>query len=257
MDRFSPTVIAMEAADYSYIPEQLRGNIKRLHDLGAPSSTYAFLCQLVEAVEKGDLLAPTAVAVLDSLEAFLTRRALCGIEPTGLHAVFKGMWTELAKDKGLSVASFKKAIKQRTTVSWPTDEDLERAIRTGDLYNRRICRFVLSEFEREEHGETPEDGFWIEHILPATHSPHWGTLFTEEQHARLRNTFANLIPLTAAMNNNGGQNAFDKKKEAFRNSIFSTARAIAADFDQWTPERMGKRADRLSLWAAGRWPSGA
>jgi hypothetical protein len=44
-----------------------------------------------------------AAGVLDVVEAFLVRRAIVGHEPTGLHAVFKRLWADLAGD--VSVAS--------------------------------------------------------------------------------------------------------------------------------------------------------
>ncbi|MBX3495583.1 MAG: DUF262 domain-containing protein [Parvibaculum sp.] len=256
MERFAPTVILLEKGTaLDPLPTTLLPYLKRLHKLGAPSSIYAFVCQLVDSVNREEFDESLASEVLLVIESFLARRAICGIEPTGLHAVFKGLWQDLrAKAGGVTPASIKETIKQKTTVSWPSDSELEEAVRNGDLYNRKICRFVLSSYEGDLQGESPQDEFEIEHILPQAHAAAWRQYFSDEEHDKYRHTFANLIPLTSKMNNVGGRNPFDAKRSAFEDSIFATARAVAREYTEWTPEAIERRATVLADWATNKWP---
>ena len=72
----------------------VRDAFLRLHEANAPTSTYPFLMQLSNAARDGSIDADRTVAVLSLIESFLVRRAICGHEPTGLHAVFKRLWTD-------------------------------------------------------------------------------------------------------------------------------------------------------------------
>ncbi|WP_210168638.1 DUF262 domain-containing protein [Rhizobium sp. Leaf383] len=253
MDRFAPTIIALEKGLTESLPNELRQNILRLHRLGAPSSIYSFVCLVSDAASSGRLEVTTAREMLDVIEAFLARRAICGHEPTGLHAVFKGLWPELAKEGDLSATGVSKSIRKRPTIAWPSDQEFEHALRFGDLYSRKVCRYVLSEFELSEHGETPSDSFWIEHIMPQKLTDEWAGLYSEDQHKSSLNTFANLIPLTSKMNNDEGQNAFQLKRVAYKDSIFSTARSLALQFETWSLDDLNTRANRIVEWSLHRW----
>ncbi len=123
-------------------PVELRTCLDRLHRLGKPSSIYSFIMKLVCAVKDKDINASTAVQIIDVIECFLFRRAICGIEPTGLHAVFKTLWSELTEDPdalGLTPEATYNAISGKPTIAWPSDEEFERHIRKGNLYNRKNC----------------------------------------------------------------------------------------------------------------------
>ncbi|MFN7984945.1 MAG: DUF262 domain-containing protein [Vicinamibacterales bacterium] len=86
-------------SDLDAAPEvQIR--LDRIYRLGRPSSIFAFLIRLSSAVKEGEVSPQVAASAIDVLESFLFRRAICGIEPTGLHAVFKGLWVELTQGDG-------------------------------------------------------------------------------------------------------------------------------------------------------------
>lgn len=141
----------------------------------------------------------------------------------------------------------------KPTIQWPKDHDFFEAIKYSEIYNRRICKYIIRQYENEINVETPKDDFWIEHILPFNQSEKWLDFFTKEEWELYRNTLANLIPLTSEMNGSEGQNLFEQKRKSYENSIFSTARHISKIYTAWTPNSVEDRATHLGEWALGRW----
>jgi hypothetical protein len=242
------------------LPPELQACLDRVHRLGKPSSTYAFIMRLVLAVKGREVETVVAVKVLDVIECFLFRRAICGIEPTGLHAVFKGLWSDLTEDEDenedvskITPDAVHAAISARPTVDWPSDAEFESAIKEGDLYNRKVVKYALREFEVSREGETPEDDFQIEHIVPQTSTEHWLQVF-DGRYEELVNTWANLVPITGRMNVQAGQEPYETKREEYSNSIFATTREIAEDYVSWSPVEVEERAAKIVKWAKTRWP---
>jgi hypothetical protein len=262
MERYVPAFLAVEAGQKDPDSgEELNNGVNRIHRLGKPSSTYAFILRLVSAVRAEEIPENVAVEILGVIEDFLFRRAPCGVEPTGLHAVFKGLWGELTESSAetpdppdVSAQSVREAISGRATVTWPDDIAFEEAIRTGNLYARKAADFALREYESSRPGESPIDGFQKEHICPKTPTPEWESVFGESYDS-LVNTWANLVPLTERMNPALGQKSYAVKKCEYEGSVFACARELADNYEEWTPENVNARADELVTWALERWPT--
>lgn len=257
MRRYTGCFLALELDKRDLtLPDELCVRLTRLHKMGHPSSIYAFVMRLASAVSDSALDSATAAEVLDVIECFLFRRAICGIEPTGLHAVFKGLWPELDEGEGapgVSAQTVREAISSKPTVAWPSNEEFAKAIQTGDLYHRKIVKYALREYEVSAEGESPLDDFQVEHICPQELTPSWDSLFGE-RHKELLHTWANMIPLTGRMNINSGQDDFEIKQREYENSIFATARGIASEYVSWTPVEVEARAAKIAAWAMNRWP---
>lgn len=221
LDKFSSTLFALERGEILQdIPKVLSKNLVQLHKSNSPSSIYPYVFHSIQAAKNGSQDIEEIRKTFDMIESFLVRRAACGIEPTGLHAVFKGMWQEIleTKENGgkVTARAVRAQIEKRTTVSWPSDERFSDAIQSDDLYRRRICKYIVAQQELASAGESPADDFWIEHVLPNKyHQGNWGTDFSEEQHKELRDTIGNLIPLTSEMNQSESQNPYEKKETSF------------------------------------------
>ena len=89
-----------------------------------------------------------AVSALDTIEWFLFRRAVSGIEPTGLHAVFKSLWSDLVGDEPISDAlltpdKIRQVIVGKPTIKWPSNLEFRSAIEEGELYRRKIAPYVI------------------------------------------------------------------------------------------------------------------
>jgi hypothetical protein len=234
------------------LPTPTASLLENLHFAGVPSSTYPFLMQISQAVTADSIPEKHANESLRVIESFLVRRAVCGQEPTGLHAVFKRLWADCdGKPDGAKVTA---AIRRHKTVMWPTDDAFKQAITSRPLYGAAITPYFLREYNRSLGGDQPAAIPWIEHILPVAPAQEWFKVFTKEQHEALRDCLANLIPLSKEMNAGLGNKAYpDKQKKYKDDSMFKSARELAQNYAEWTPGTLGARAHSLAKWAIERW----
>ena len=223
-----------------------------LHAAGAPSSTYPFLMQLSNALKQGIVSVKDGLEVLAVIESFLVRRAICGHEPTGLHAVFKKLWDDC--DRKPTKRSVVERIREHKTVVWPDAEDVKRAVQQRPLYGSGITKYLLLENDRSHGGDQPSNVPWIEHILPEKPVADWFDHFTKEEHEILKDRLANLIPLSQEMNIELSNDRYEVKRESYENdSMFKSARKLAQANSNWTPAAIAKRGQQLAEWAVTRW----
>lgn len=244
---------AIHDGRYEKLDEPLRTRVKRLNDLNRPSSVYPYVMQLLTSTAEGDTTLTNAAACLDVVEAFLVRRGITGLEPTGLHAVFKRLWS----NAGDNAAAVRESIVSKTVV-YPSDEVVKEAIRTGDLYHRRICRYVIEEFERAismvDVLETLPR-ITIDHILPQSYQGTWRDSFSKEEHESLVHTWGNLVPLSSPGNSMKGTKGWAGAKALLElETVFSTTKQIYATHTDWTPKDIRARNRELAEWAVTRWP---
>ena len=226
---------------------------RRLWELGAPGTTYPFLMQLSEAVKEEILEEPPCANALSVIESFLVRRALCGHEPTGLHAVFKRLWGDTGGKPDRE--SVKAAIRKHRTVVWPSEDDVRDAVGSRSLDKATMTKFVILEYDRSLGGDAPGEVPWIEHILPESPRDEWYESFPKEEASEMRHLLANLIPLSAKMNQELSNRAYAEKKGKYReDSMFKSARKLAEDYDEWTPATLAERSAILAEWVIQRWP---
>ncbi|MFZ5843058.1 MAG: HNH endonuclease family protein [Pseudomonadota bacterium] len=261
-----PQVIIDELAEYqdAFIDIKCGSNISgndsefsdalyKLYETGLPSSTYPFLMQLCKAAKVGAVDLTSATAVIKVIESFLVRRAVCGHEPTGLHAVFKKLWSDCSGS--ISAERVAKEIAKHKTVVWPSNEEVKAAIVSRSLDGAGITRYFILEYDRSLKGDIPRNVPWIEHILPENPDDEWFTVFTAEQHKELKGRLANLIPLSGEMNRSLGNSAYSKKRTRYlEDSMFKSARVFASENDAWNPVALERRSQELADWAVSRWP---
>lgn len=244
---------AIASGDLQPLHVQLRPYVRRLYALGSPSVIYPYVMQLVTATASGEVPIPSATTCLSIVESFLVRRAVSGLEPTGLHAVFKRLWDSA----GAEPAELRSTIVS-TTIAFPNDERFAHEIDTGNLYARNICKYVLSEYERHFTAGDVLDVFppmTIDHVMPQSREGDWATLVSVEDHARWLNTWANLVPLSSPANSSkGSRNWAEAKVRLQRDTVFSTTSHLYHDYSEWTPETISQRSELLQSWALTRWP---
>jgi hypothetical protein len=227
--------------------------VRRCSRYGAPSSALPFLMQVHNAVFEGDLTADVGRRLFELTEAFLVRRAVCGVEPTGLHAVFKDLWIKVKDSPNPS--SVAKIIQESSTVFWPKDNVFSESILSRPIYGSRVTPFILIEYNASLGGDIPAEKIEIEHILPQKPKSGDYTEFSVEQRADLLHTLANLLPLSTSMNPELGNKDFAKKREVYqRDSMFKSVRDFGKRYKVWTPKTMKARAEELKAWALSRWP---
>ncbi len=260
LQELQPDFIASSTGDCrSEIADSIKPSLGRLNSLKSPSSTYPFVMHVSYAARTNEIPSSTAVGLLSLLEAFLTRRAICGLEPTGLHAVFKGLWQEL-EGQGDLVLAMESKIRERATVQWPSDNDLKAAVLRRPLYGVRITPFVLREYDLSLGGDPIQEPFEIEHILPQNpaSTSTWADDFDSEQRRALTNTLGNLTLVSRSMNAGVSNDDFASKRTRYLDDAKAKAtREIGKKYQHWTPDTIAERAQVLADWATARWPDHA
>jgi hypothetical protein len=206
-------------------------------------------------LENKEISEDLCVKLLYFTESFLVRRSLLKIEPTGLHSLYKGLWSSINSDP--SVKKYIEEIEKRSTIKRPTDEEVTTAVKTLSIGKSKICNYLLVEYDKSLPGDNPSGNPSIEHILPDTYpkTGPWVERFTETEHKNLKDTFANLIPLTSPLNSSLQRSSYEiKSKRYIDESMFKTPRRIATAYKEWTLESLHKRAEKLASWVIQRWP---
>ena len=257
LGQFVPEYNALSAgADYPTTPE-IRKWVERLARMPAPRVTYAFLIQLLKAQSSGRLGASATVKCLRIVESFLVRRAFSGREPTGLHAVFKGLWRKNGGDPASLVSDL-----QTRTIDFPDDAQLRRDISSKPLYGRRLDGYVLSELEIAAHRTNPItreqlDAITVDHLAPQSLKGAWVDEFPDdnEERQRLLGLLGNLVPLSQSDNSTKGTADWEEARGRLRNeTIYRTTREVLDRYATWGPEQIVERTASLAEQAVLRWP---
>jgi hypothetical protein len=242
----------------------LNAQVNNLVRVGLPTMMFSFVMKVLNETRLGRLPESTTCECLKYVESFIVRRGAFGLEPSGLHAAFKGMWSEIesASEKAIAAGKppvglakgFVDSINKRATVKWPNRSEFETSLRDRDLYGSKITRYLLIEYNRSLPGDsTGVNGVEIEHILPQSMSTAWHADFTSDQHRQFLNRLGNLTLLTEPMNKDVSNGGYSKKRETYNGSKYAMTRKIAAENSAWTPIEIANRAEELIAWAVERW----
>jgi hypothetical protein len=230
--------------------------VMNLHLMSLPAAAYPFVMRVLLEAKSGNLSEETGVKVLHEVESFLVRRAICSIEPTGLHAVFKGMWSAL---EGLvNGASVKAHLSNIKTVEYPSNEKVSKHLKEP-LYGKGIAKYFVWEHDKSLGGDSHSKAdfnsrFWIEHVLPQVLPKSGWEAFEPKAHGQLVHLAGNLIPLTDKMNAEVGQLPYkEKKTKISEQSKYISARNLTREHNAWTPELLKNRTETLIAWALQRW----
>lgn len=249
---FQDLVFGLNESGFGRTLEQ---SVMNLHLMSLPSAAYPFAMKVLLEVKAGNMEEQSAVEVLHELESFLVKRAICSIEPTGLHAVFKGLW--LALDGQMSGTALKEHLANIKTVEYPNVEKVRERL-DAPLYGKGIAKYFIWEYDRSLGGDMHnkqdfKERLWIEHVLPQALPKKGWEAFDSKTHHRVVHQAGNLIPLTKDMNKDVAQHPYkDKKAKIKERSTYKSARDFT-NHEEWTPELLAKRTEQLKAWAIKRW----
>lgn len=245
---------AIHSGRLDQVETELAEYVRRLVDMNRPGSTYPYIMQLLTTVSGGDCNSNDAIECLRILESFLVRRGLLGIEPTGLHAVFKRLWKEAAADP----EQVRKSITS-STVQFPGDAAVSNAITSGNLYSRKIKNYVMLEYERDVTSGDLVSVFppmTVDHVMPQNYTDDWSKYVSREDHKALVNTWGNLVPLSREANSTKAVKSWSAARAELQSeTVFSTTKRIYMDHEIWDAQSIRARSERISEWALARWPS--
>jgi hypothetical protein len=233
--------------------ENLWTAISRFYRMPAPSSFYPYGMKLLSAVTKAEVAEKDAEQCLSIIECFLVRRAFLGLEPTGLHAVFKSLWKKAGGDPGSVPDNL-----ETNTIEFPNDERFKERIIEGDLYHRKLRNYVLLEYERsfEKGDPLPEaSDISADHVMPQSRQGDWKKTISEDDYNELLHTWANLVPMSGKANSEKGTASWAESQEMYKKgSNFKSTKDVALNNEKWTAIEIRARAEVLSEWALQRWP---
>ena len=117
---------------------------------------------------------------------------------------------------------------------------------------KRVVRYILQSMENHMRKTlTPNPS--IEHILPFSEQAagdHWPAFSAEERESYARR-LGNYCLLTENDNEKCGHKPYDKKKPIYNRSVFLTANRWV--YDEWTPEHLLDRQERMAELAVEIW----
>ncbi len=255
LDQYSNSYLALTGAiDASTVfGKDVGRQIKKLIELKQPSSTYPFLMKALRELEDGNISKSDVIGCMETVESFLVRRAICGIEPTGLLVMFRTMWASC--DGHPNAEKISKSISKRTTVEWPSDSRVRESVLTRPIYGTIIAKYLVVEYDRSLGMDHPEiDDFTLEHVMPKSYCDEWADIFDKSSHNKCKNLWSNLIPLSSSMNNFVDQDIYEKKKVYFsKESMFISTREFGSKYQTWDENTMDSRSEELATWAIKRW----
>lgn len=224
-----------------------------LSRMRAPTVTFPYLFSLHSAVVSGEVEGKSGARAARIVESFLFRRAVSGMEPTGLHAVFKGLWASAGAD-----IEKVRSLLETKTIKFPGDVDFATAIRTAPMYFRKIRNFAVLELERSFTAGDVLSAFpeiTVDHLLPQSAKGEWREVFTQKEVDTWVHTWANLVPLSGKANSEKGSGSWVATRNHLKNeTVFSTTKHVLDRYLSWTPHTLEERAGELATWAISRWP---
>lgn len=230
-----------------------KNSLAAMSRMKAPSVVFPYFFSLHSAVISGEVEPNDAATAVNLIETFLFRRAVFGLEPTGLHAVFKGLWAQVRTN----IEDLRNQLENKT-VKFPNDTEFEVAIKTVPMYSRKIRNFALLELERSfTRGDVLEvfPSATIDHILPQSAKGEWREKFSSSQIEKWGDTWANLVPLSAKANSEKGTRSWAEAKQLLKSeTVFSTTKRLLDRYTDWTPEALEERASEIAAWSLKRWP---
>lgn len=233
--------------------QEVNDLISRLFRMDAPTSIYPFVLRVVTSFRDGELSLDWTCRNLRQIESFLVRRAFAGFEPTGLHAVFKDLWSKTEGDPAAFVAD----IDRNPTVQFPDDAQFRRDALERPLYGRRLAKYIMAEYERGLLGGDPYPAVdpTIDHVMPQELTDNWKLVVSAEDHDALKDTWANLVPLSGPANAEKGRKPWSEVRKYFMTeTVFKTTKRLAQQNETWGATEIRNRAEQLALWASSRWP---
>jgi hypothetical protein len=257
LERFQAAFLDLKTSDNRQgLSAALSLQFARLRRAKAPSSTFPFLMPLSNSLRDGVVSESEGVEILRVMESFLTRRAICGHEPTGLHAVFKRLWQDC--DGRPTAGGITERIKGHSTVVWPSDQDVRESLKSRPLYGTGIVRHLLYSWCEHVGGELPvfTDSLQIEHVLPQSPDAEWFEQgFSRASYEDYKDLFANLVLLTQPLNAGLGNRPYSEKRACFvTDAGFKATREFGMQNENWTPRELDRRSHALADWAVERWP---
>ncbi|MBK8623052.1 MAG: DUF262 domain-containing protein [Saprospiraceae bacterium] len=216
--------------------------------------SYPFILPVYNDYIKGDLSQKDFIKVLKIIQSYTWRRFVLGLPTSALNKIFMVLYSDI--DKKDYISSLERSlVKKRGTQRFPTDKEIETALRDKDMYNTQ-AKNRLYLFEKLEHFNNKEivdlntGQITIEHIFPQNPDSKWKSDLHIEDYKMFDETYKHTIGNLTLSGNNGplGNKSFLDKKlmnkdEGEQGYIYSNLwlNTYLKTIDQWTITNLGER----------------
>jgi uncharacterized protein with ParB-like and HNH nuclease domain/predicted transport protein len=220
---------------------------------------YPFLLDVYSDYAKEIINLETFKEILDILESYVFRRAICEIPTNALNKTFATLYKEIDASDYLN--SFKAALMLKDAARrYPSDDEFIRRFQERDVYNFRNKNYLLTRLENSRHSREPVNvgDYTIEHILPqnsnlneswkADLGPAW-----KEVQAKYLHTIGNLT--LTGYNSELSDRPFKEKQSisgGFKSSNLFLNKGLG-DLNAWNEVEITSRALELSHLASKVW----
>jgi len=220
---------------------------------------YPFFLEIYDDYKQNKLLKADMVAILNLIESYVFRRAICGIPTNALNKIFTTLGAEIDKEhylESVQAALFAKTSSGR----FPRNEEFRAAFVTKDVYNSSRRSYLLSKLENYNRKEQVRIlNYTIEHIMPQNVrlseawqqelGPEWKDIRTRYLH-----TIGNLT--LTGYNSQLSDRPFHEKKTIEGGFDHSPLRLNTSlkNVEHWNQQAIEKRAqdladDAMNIWA--------
>ena len=144
--------------------------------------SYPFLLPVYNDFQTGILTLDEFKQIIDLVENYVFRRAICGIPTNSMNKTFATLYKSIQKSSYLE--GVKAAFQLMDSYKrFPTDAEFEKEIVVKEVYNFRNRNYLLSKLENYKRKEFVNvDDYTIEHIMPQNPelSKEWQTMLGED-----------------------------------------------------------------------------
>lgn len=217
---------------------------------------YPFQLRLYADYADGKLTSAELGEILDTIIAYLFRRAVCRIPTNSLNKTFATLAAAIdTEDYVGSVCG--RLLTLPDYRRFPSDEEFKEALTSTDLYHLKRRGYFFRAMEnhgRKEEVSTAE--YTIEHIMPQNANPAWQSALGpgwETVHDRYLHTLGNLT--LTGYNPEYSDRPFHEKRDmenGFRDSPLRLNHGLG-QLDRWDSTTIEQRAERLAEQAVTIW----
>ncbi|OAS21365.1 hypothetical protein A8708_31350 [Paenibacillus oryzisoli] len=234
--------------------------LKAINAIGAATS-YTLLLKLL----KNKVDDQQVVTVLNLIETFALRRAICSWSTNNLDPIFNQLAINTPVDE--SCVEYVKGILTRTDYI-PSDMDFIANFKSKNFRQDDQCKYILERFEDYHVNFSKEKIIanrslvHIEHIMPKTIKSKsskkeygdWESYLGKDshQHDVHVNKIGNLTLLGSNLNISASNNPFEEKKKNYEKSSILMTKQLT-DYSKWDITSIEERTEKLAGIAAGIW----
>ena len=221
---------------------------------------YPFLLLVYHDYRTGQITRDELVEVVRLTESYVFRRAICGIPTNSMNKTFAALGKEIRQDHYLE--SVKGALLTLDSYRrLPDDAEFMREIVRKDVYNSRICSYLLTKLENHETKEPiAVANYTVEHIMPQNPklSEAWQRELGDDWqqvHQTHLHTLGNLT--LTGYNPELSDRPFTEKRDMEGGFGRSPLRLSAGlrEVSIWNEQEILHRAERLAQLAVRVWPA--